>query len=161
MQYKNFCGYSIYPDGAVINITRGTKLKAQLNNFGYARVQLCNGKEKPRFFVHRLVAELYIPNPNNLPQVNHIDGNKLNNSASNLEWCTASQNKKHSFEFLGQKANRVCGAANGKIKLTLDQIELARSLVSSGQLIKDVAELLGVNKKYLGSLLSGRIKRAA
>ena len=48
--------------------------------------------------VHRLVAETFIPNPNNLPEINHIDGDKLNNLASNLEWCTRSQNVKHSFD---------------------------------------------------------------
>lgn len=161
MQYKHFTGYDISPDGYVININRRKPVKPQLNNCGYLRVQLCSASEKPRFFVHRLVAELYIPNPGNLPQVNHIDGNKLNNSVTNLEWCTSSQNHKHAFDSLGRKPTKVFGNDNGQSKITLEQINLARSLVASGQLVKDVAELLGVHRKYLGSLLSGRVKRAA
>lgn len=62
---------------------------------GYARIKLCkNGIEKS-MFIHRLVAIQFIANPNNLPQVNHKDGNKLNNTISNLEWCTKEANSLH------------------------------------------------------------------
>lgn len=63
---------------------------------GYLKVGLCNGgrcSDKKR--VHRLVAAAFIPNPYGLPQVNHLDGNKENNSVTNLEWCTNQQNMNH------------------------------------------------------------------
>lgn len=160
MQYKNFKGYSVAIDGTVTNLRRGTTVKHQENNCGYMRVQMCGGESKPRFFVHRIVAELYIPNPLNLPQVNHKDGNKKNNHVSNLEWVTASQNHKHAFSELGKQPTRVCGDKSGAQKITLAQIEEARELVESGQLIKNVAKIYGIHRKYLGALLSGSAKRA-
>lgn len=73
-------------------------------NHGYNRVNLSlNGKAK-KFRVHRLVAQAFIDNPLNKPFVNHIDGNKLNNHVSNLEWCTASENEHHSYSVLGKVA---------------------------------------------------------
>lgn len=74
-------------------------LKPYINKMtGYAYVYLMkNGKAK-NTRVNRIVAKAFIPNPDNLPQVNHIDGNKLNNCVSNLEWCNASYNLKHFFK---------------------------------------------------------------
>lgn len=69
---------------------------------GYSSVSLCHGKSK-RHYVHRLVAIAFIPNPENKPQVNHKKGIKLDNRASELEWCTASDNQLHSFRELGTK----------------------------------------------------------
>lgn len=64
-------------------------LKPHKTNKGYIEVSLSNKYQKKICKVHRLVAETFIPNPNNLPQVNHIDENKSNNNMNNLEWCTA------------------------------------------------------------------------
>ena len=67
-------------------------IKPRLHNDGYLRVCLCVDKIKKYYRVHRLVAQAYIPNPNNLPCVNHIDTNRTNNSIENLEWCTNMYN---------------------------------------------------------------------
>lgn len=86
--------YEITRDGQVINKTNGHILKPQPNGKGYLRVSI----SKKLQFIHRLVAEKYIPNPDNLPQVNHIDGNKLNNCVENLEWVSNQENRNHAVE---------------------------------------------------------------
>jgi len=83
------------------NVTRakdGKKMAQQINKFGYANVSLCkNGKQK-QHKVHRVIAEAFIPNPLNKPQVNHIDGDKLNNVVWNLEWVTPKANNIHASD---------------------------------------------------------------
>lgn len=73
-------------------ISKGKLLKPQFNNKGYKRVNLCKNGTFKSVFVHRLVAEAFIPNPNNYPVVNHKDENKQNNCVENLEWCTQKYN---------------------------------------------------------------------
>ena len=86
--------YEITRDGQVINKTNGHILKPQPNGKGYLRVSI--GGQLT--FVHRLVAQKYIPNPNNYDQVNHIDGDKTNNSVDNLEWVTNQDNREHAVK---------------------------------------------------------------
>lgn len=70
--------------------------------FGYARVRI-KGK---RYKIHRLVAETFIPNPEDKREVNHKDGDKLNNRADNLEWATRSENQKHAYKIGLQKSSK-------------------------------------------------------
>lgn len=75
-----------------------TILKPSLGQWGYEQVTLRKEGNKKTVRVHRIIAQTFIPNPDNLPQVNHIDGNKTNNCVDNLEWCDASHNMKHCFD---------------------------------------------------------------
>jgi hypothetical protein len=68
-----------------------------LNSHGYLAVQLSDGKKKKRQSVHRLVGKMFVNNPLNKQEINHIDGNKSNNHYSNLEWCTRSENLYHAY----------------------------------------------------------------
>lgn len=65
------------------------------NGKGYLQVGLTKNGKRSYFKIHRLVAEVFIPNPDNKPEVNHIDGNKKNNTVENLEWCTTKENCQH------------------------------------------------------------------
>ena len=73
-------------------------LKLRNNLYGYLTIGLSKNNISKRYKVHRLVAETFIPNPNNYEQVNHKDGNKLNNCIDNLEWCNRSYNMKHAYD---------------------------------------------------------------
>lgn len=95
-QIKDFPNYIITDTGEVIN-NKGLHLKPDLSNNGYFRVSLCNEKVKhKKLLVHRLVAEAFIPNPDNLPQINHINKNKRDNRMENLEWCSPLYNLNYS-----------------------------------------------------------------
>ncbi|MCF0059899.1 HNH endonuclease [Dyadobacter chenwenxiniae] len=83
--------------GGHLRSTGVTILKIDIRN-GYKSYRLNLGDGFKTKSVHRLLATVFIPNPNNYPVVNHIDGNKLNNSLENLEWCTVSHNTQHSYD---------------------------------------------------------------
>lgn len=94
--------YEVDTDGNVYScLTNKTRRKGILKPYvknGYLAVNLYINNKCKHYYIHRLVAEAFIPNSNDLPCVNHIDGNKENNSLENLEWCTRSENEKHAYK---------------------------------------------------------------
>lgn len=78
-------------------LIRSRAISCRVNNFGYATVRLSKDGKTSTCFVHRLVARAFIDNPDNLPQINHLSGDKLDNSVSNLEWVDASKNANHAY----------------------------------------------------------------
>ena len=85
--------YEVSSDGRVKSLFRYKKeLKPNITKNGYATVELFKEKTGKRLLIHRLVAMAFLPNPNNLPQVNHIDENKVNKEVSSVEWTTAKEN---------------------------------------------------------------------
>lgn len=98
---KIMTGYSNYiitKDGKIYNLQRNKFLSPVKNEGGYMFISLSDNENKRRSFsIHRLVALVFIDNPNNCPEVNHIDFDKTNNNVSNLEWISRSDNMKHNF----------------------------------------------------------------
>lgn len=94
---KGFEGlYLINKDGVIYSKLTNKYLKERVHHQGYLRVYLYKDRKVHRKLIHRLVAETFIGNPNNLPVVNHIDGNVKNNNVDNLEWVTDRENATHS-----------------------------------------------------------------
>lgn len=109
MRYKDYDfndNYIVYENGKIFSKKRGIFLKPSQDNKGYQIVVLTiNGKQVTKR-LHRIIAEHFIPNPDNKPQVNHIDKNKQNNDISNLEWVTASENMLHAYKDKERKAKK-------------------------------------------------------
>lgn len=93
---EGYPSYEVSNSGDLRNTLTGKVLKPSLTA-GYKRYCLQSSGSKSYMTAHRLVAITFLNNPDNLPQVNHIDANKLNNDVNNLEWCTAKQNMQHAW----------------------------------------------------------------
>lgn len=110
-------------NGEVFSLLSNKLLKLHLSS-GYYKIAIYFPDGNKQYKVHRLVASKYIPNPNNLPCVNHKDGNKLNNHKDNLEWCTHQENSQHAST-LGLMVQKF-GEDNPQSKLTLEDVEYCR-----------------------------------
>lgn len=140
--------YGITSCGRVWSYKNKKFLKPADNGKGYLHVNLCKDGKVKHFSVHRLVAEAYIPNPDNLPQINHKDENKANNCLQNLEWCDAKYNNNY-----GTINERISNSHKIPIlQYTLD-----------GELIREWPSATDVGKEVNGNIcncLKGRIKSA-
>jgi hypothetical protein len=87
----------------------------EIHHLGYEMIKLYDGKRKHSVFIHRIIADINIPNPENKPCVNHINGNKRDNSISNLEWCTYKENNDHAQRTgLNPRSNQALGQVKFK-----------------------------------------------
>lgn len=107
-EIKGFENYKISNDGEVMN-GEGKKLKPFKTNSGYLQIHLFKDGKRYKKYIHRLVAEYFVIRPRSIlyNEVNHIDGNKKNNSANNLEWVTRSENLNHSYYALRNRVKAV------------------------------------------------------
>lgn len=105
-EWVDINGYKISNTGKIIG-KRGKEIKGSVSRWGY---QSCNINLGSKYgFVHgfhRVIAIAFIPNPNNLPEVNHIDGNKLNNRVDNLEWVSKKENQHHASHVLNKRVGK-------------------------------------------------------
>ena len=138
--------YIITKNGEVFNKRNGHKIKPQINGTGYYRVGI-GGK---LHFVHRLVAKLYIPNPENKPQVNHKDGNKLNNNVDNLEWVTNKENTIHAIKTGLQPIEEKSKVA----KLKRSQVQFIKSHDEMTR--KELADLFNISENTISDIRNGK-----
>lgn len=118
-------------------IIKGKFLKQSINHKGYLEVRLFKNSKSISKIVHRLIALNFIPNPLNLPQINHIDGNKTNNFVNNLEWVSNSQNQLHAYK-IGLQPSRA-GEKNSNASLSDEEVSNIKDLYNSGQSIKNIS----------------------
>lgn len=122
MNWKECNGYMISDTGLVTRRFSTELQKLKRHKRGYVLAHICTEKGKKWMLVHRLVALLFIPNPDHKPQVNHIDGDKTNNNVENLEWVTNVKNRQHAVEH-----NLIAKGEALSKKLTLADAESIRS----------------------------------
>ena len=154
-------GYHVSNFGRIKRIYKNGKLKIlnpTLIRKGYPRVCLCKDNQKKTFLVHRLVAKTFIPNPENKPQVNHLDGCKLNNHVSNLEWATQSENMRHAYD-TGLKVNPQ-GEDTYNAKLTNEQARYIRENPDDLSIYK-LAEMFSVYPTKISAIQLGKTYQGA
>lgn len=143
-------------------IVRGKSCGERYNRVGYPEVVLFKEGEKKYQLIHRLVALTFVPNEENKPEVNHIDGNKINNNAENLEWCTSSENQQHAYRTglqvgkkgpdhpnYGKYGSKSHNAKAGKIKMPCGDIIVFKA---QSELCKEFNLCPG----HITSVLSGK-----
>lgn len=153
--------YSATYDGRIISNRTGQEIYGSIDNSGYRRVCLSIGKFQYTKKVHRLIAETFINNPDDKPQVNHIDGDKSNNHVDNLEWSTPSENVSHAYQVLGKKSS---GGHQGKFGILHHQSIPVISIDIEGNeeifnSMKDAERgLVGVSSKKVSEVCLGKRK---
>lgn len=151
---KGFEGlYEVSDKGRVKSIGYGKEriLKPRRNTRGYLRVNIYKNGEQKTYLVHRLVAKTFTPNPHNLPEVNHKDENKENNSVQNLEWCSEKYNSN-----FGSRNQRI---ADKKSKPVL-QYTKSGEFVKEWKSAVDVQRNLKYSQGNISSCCNGKLKSA-
>lgn len=147
--------YEVSEDGQVRRIGSDTSLKPRVDRYGYEIVTLwVNGMPLTRK-IHRLVAIAFVPTSSFELTVDHIDDDKLNNRASNLQWLTAAQNMTKGFETGAHKVGEA-RIAGRKVKLTNEDIPLIRQMISDGLGNSEIGHMFGVTCGCIYSIRAGK-----
>ena len=134
---------------------RSNTLKNCVNNRGYVRLLLSKDGVSKSFKLARLVAFHFIENPNNLPYVNHIDGNKTNDISTNLEWCSQAENVQHAYEHQLRKTSEGIGH---RIRLNKEDATNIREIYNNKELNqREIAEKYNVSLATINGIINNKI----
>ena len=146
--------YQVSNFGRIKRVTTGRILKGRKNKGDYLIVELSKNNIASGKTIHRLVAQAFIPNPENKPQVNHIDEDKTNNMVSNLEWMTAKENNNHGTR--NERAGKAISKSNS-IPIIATNLKTGDSTEFYG--ISECARQLGLYNQNICKCLKGRYKQ--
>ena len=158
-EYENL--YQISNYGNVKN--HKNQLLKPMNDGNYLNVDLYKNEKKKRYKIHRLVAKAFIPNPEDKKEVNHIDGNKLNNKYSNLEWVTPSENMIHAFKKGLAKVNKNMQGKFGEINpnsIIRLQYDINGNFIKKWSCAKEIERQLGIHHSHISKCCKGKLKTA-
>lgn len=139
------------PFKGTIGLRKGNILKQIFSNKGYKTLKLSKDGKNKRYSVHRLVAETFIPNPNNLKEVNHIDEDKTNNNVENLEWCDTKYNINYGTRIERQKV---------KLSKPVLQFTLNGQFVAEYPSIIEAYRQIGIYQQSISECCKGKRKSA-
>lgn len=129
------------------------ELSQRLDSDGYLCVTVGSNSQRTRMRVHRIIALAFIENPDNLPEVDHIDNNKINNSVENLRWVTSFTNKsKIPFEARSISHKH---SANGRARLTEEEVIKIRKMYNDGYKKSELANMYNVGWSTIGNIIAG------
>ena len=151
---KDYPNYEINMLGIIKNKKTGRVVKTFVNNH-YYKVNLRDNNYVKSLYLHRLLATTFIPNPNDFPEVNHIDGNKLNYSLDNLEWCDSRQNKIHARLNGLQISKR---SSENKLSKKVGQYDLTNNLIKVWDCVMDIERDLGIKNGAISNCCLGKSK---
>lgn len=139
-------------NGKSTRLRKGRIIQFGIQNSGYYQAPIWKDNKGYSALVHRLVAEAFIPNPDNKEFVNHIDGNKMNNVVTNLEWVTRLENHQHA-----NKLGLLCKGENHyACKLLWADVLRIRELAQLGVRVKDLARVFDANPSVVCGIVKGR-----
>ena len=153
MWLKILNDYEISDQGEIRNINTSRVIKQFVGKDGYVRTQI-GGKSR---LVHRLVALAFVPAEDGKDFVNHKDGNKQNNSKTNLEWCTRSENMRHAYDHNLKKAP--VGTTNGRSKLSYDDVTfILKNYIPKDKIYSAtaLAKRFGVAHQTISAIITGQ-----
>lgn len=137
-------------------LIKGTILAPSQTKHGYFALALCRNGVAQTHTVHKLVSRTFLGLRPSQMQVNHLDGDKLNNAVSNLEYCTPSENTRHAFE---TGLNLSKGEANPSAKLKADDIKSITARASNGESLRSIASSYGVVVSSIWSIVNNKAWR--